>query len=111
MSKGINRSMEDRREEKRTVTHAHVLRVGVSVDVMRVDVERDEADGFERRRLDNRHVVGRVDGHRGNVSSRAASNVRHFALQSTKRTYGVMVHQPRLFGIKRGSNTVGQEVS
>ena len=40
---------------------ALVRGVGVCLDEVRVDVEGHELEGFERRRVNDGHVVGRVD--------------------------------------------------
>ena len=40
-----------------------VCRVGICVDVVRVDVEGHQSEGLEGGRVDDRHVVGCVDAH------------------------------------------------
>ena len=56
-------------------THPHVAAVGVGVQVVRVDVEGDEADGGEGRRVDDGHVVGGVDADGGHVGAGTGAHV------------------------------------
>src|SRR5438309_2115488 len=58
---------------------ALVRRGGVGIEVVRIDLEWDEAEGVEGRRLDDRHVVRRPDRRRGDVRSRARADVRQRA--------------------------------
>lgn len=55
--------------------------VGVGVQVVRVDVEGDEADGVEGRRVDDGHVVGGVDADSGHVGAGAGAHVGDAVLQ------------------------------
>jgi len=45
--------------------------------VVRVDLERDQAQGGQRRGLHNRHVVGGADGRAGKVRPGADAEIRH----------------------------------
>ena len=56
--------------------------LGVSVQVVRVDVEWNELEGIEAWREDDGHVVGGADGHGGNVRSGARPDVRPPVLQN-----------------------------
>lgn len=49
--------------------------VEVGVQVVRVDVEGDEANGRERRRVDDGHVIGGVDADGGHVGACAGAHV------------------------------------
>ena len=44
---------------------------------MRIELDRDEAERFERRRLYDGHVIGRFDGRTRDVRAGARSYVRH----------------------------------
>lgn len=57
------------------MTHPHVAAAGVGVQVVRVDVEGDEADGGEGRRADDGHVVGGADADGGHVGAGAGAHV------------------------------------
>ena len=47
----------------------------VRVDVVRVDVEGDQAQSLKWWRIDDGHVVGRVDAHGGDVGAGTGPNV------------------------------------
>lgn len=49
---------------------------GVGVQVVRVDVEGDEADGGEGWWVDNGHVIGGVDADCRHVGASAGAHVR-----------------------------------
>lgn len=57
------------------LTHPHVAAVGVGVQVVGVDVEGDEADGGEGRRIYDGHVVGGVDADGRHVGSCTGAHV------------------------------------
>ena len=56
--------------------------VRVGVHEVRVDVEGDELERLEGGRIDDGHVVGRVDGARGDVGPRRGTHVRQAILQA-----------------------------
>ena len=56
--------------------------LGVSVQVVGVDVEWNELEGIEAWREDDGHVVGGADGHGGNVRSGARPDVRPPVIQN-----------------------------
>jgi serine/threonine-protein kinase len=60
----------------------HVLRRGIGVDVVRVQLERQHAERGERRRLDDRHVVRRADRRAGEVRAGAPADVGHAGLDA-----------------------------
>lgn len=49
--------------------------VQVGVQIVRVDVEGDEANGRERRRVDNGHVIGGVDADGGHIGASTGAHV------------------------------------
>lgn len=55
--------------------------VGVSVQVVRVDVEGNEADGREGRRVDDGHVVGGVDADGGDIGAGTGAHVGNAILE------------------------------
>lgn len=55
--------------------------VGVGVQVVRVDVEGDKADGGEARREDDGHVVGGADADGGHVGAGTGAHVGDSVLQ------------------------------
>lgn len=57
------------------LTHPHVAAAGVGVQVVRVDVEGDEADGREGRRVDDGHVVGGADADGGHIGAGTGAHV------------------------------------
>ena len=50
---------------------AHVRRRRVRIDVVRIDLERDQPERLERWRLHDRHVIGRPQRRTGHVRPRA----------------------------------------
>lgn len=56
-----------------------MLTVRIGVNEMRIYVDRNDAQRFERRRIRNRHVVGRVDRRRGDIRAGTASDVGQLA--------------------------------
>jgi len=70
------------------VAHPHVAAAGVSVQVVWVDVEGDEADGGEGRRVDDGHVVGGVDADGGHVGAGTGAHVRNPVLEKRDMTEG-----------------------
>lgn len=69
---------------ERDSTDPHVSAVGIRIQVMRVDVERDQADGGEAGRVDDWHVVGGVDADSGDVRARAGAHVRNAVLTNAQ---------------------------
>lgn len=53
----------------------------IGVQIVRIDVERDERQSGERRRIHNGHIVGRVDRPGGHVRSGTAAHVGQIAGQ------------------------------
>jgi hypothetical protein len=56
---------------------AHVRRAGDGIQVVRVDLERNQPERLERERLDDRHVVRGHDRRAGEVRARARAGVGH----------------------------------
>lgn len=74
---------------------AHVLGRGVGIDVVRIDLERNQAECVEAGRVDDRHVVRRPDRRPGHVRAGAGAQVRHRASVdpfSDDAQYAVVVH-------------------
>jgi hypothetical protein len=56
---------------------SHMRRTGVRVQVVRADLEADQTQSVEGRRLDDRHVFRRFDRRAGDNRTGARSEVRH----------------------------------
>lgn len=67
------------------LTHPHVAAVWVGVQVVRVDVEGNEADGGEGWRVDDGHVVGGADADGGHVGTGTGAHVRDAVLEGEKK--------------------------
>src|SRR5262245_63454179 len=56
---------------------SHMSRAGVRVQVVRADLEADQTQSVEGRRLDDRHVSRRFERWAGDKRTGARSDVRH----------------------------------
>ena len=63
--------------ESSVTSLAHVGRVGIRIEVMRVNLEWHQSQTLEGGRIDDRHVVRRHDRWTGDVRACAGTHVRH----------------------------------
>lgn len=96
----------------------------IGIQVMRIDVERHQAERLKAGRIHDRHVVCRVDRARGHVRSGAAAHVRQLAgehttsdrldqagvVQMLEQLERVAAANENAFGLLDGLGGVGQRV-
>ena len=52
------------------------MRIRVGIEIMRIDLESNQAESGQGRRLDNRHIVGCPNRRASHIGTGAASHVR-----------------------------------